>query len=85
MEQFVYVITDPAGMHARPAGLLVKVASGFSSEITIAKGDKSGDLKRIFSVMGLAARQGDTIVIHAEGADEKEAVKQVADCLRENL
>lgn len=37
MKQFTYVITDPAGVHARPAGLLVKEAAKYSSAITIAR------------------------------------------------
>lgn len=46
MKQFTYVITDAAGIHARPAGLLVKEAAKFSCSTTIAKGAKKGDLKR---------------------------------------
>ena len=38
MEKFTYVITDPAGIHARPAGLLVKEAGKFASKLTISKG-----------------------------------------------
>ena len=35
MRDFTYVIKDPVGLHARPAGLLVKKAGGFASRITI--------------------------------------------------
>lgn len=42
MKQFTYVITDEAGIHARPAGLLVKEAAKFASSTTIAKGAKKG-------------------------------------------
>ena len=41
MKQFQYTITDPVGIHARPAGLLVKAAKGFSSSITVEKGGKT--------------------------------------------
>ena len=51
MKQFSYVITDKEGIHARPAGLFVKQAGKYSSKITIAKGEKSGDAKRIFAVI----------------------------------
>lgn len=40
MKQFTYIITDEAGIHARPAGLLVKEAAKFTSTTTIAKGAK---------------------------------------------
>ena len=59
MKQFSYVITDKEGIHARPAGLFVKQAGKFSSKITIAKGEKTGDAKRIFAVMGLGAKMGE--------------------------
>ena len=52
MKEFKYVVTDAEGIHARPAGLLVKKAGEFTSSVTIAKGDKSADAKRIFGVNG---------------------------------
>lgn len=85
MKTFQYVITDAQGIHARPAGLLVKEAGKFESNITIAKGGKSGDAKRIFSVMGLAAKQNDEIVITCEGSDEDAAATALETFLRENL
>ena len=51
MKEFQYVITDPEGIHARPAGLLVKKAASYASTIMIGKGEKSADAKRIFGVM----------------------------------
>ena len=53
MKEFKYVVTDPEGIHARPAGILVKQAAGYKSAVTIVKGEKSADAKRIFGVMGL--------------------------------
>ena len=52
MKEFNYTITDPEGIHARPAGELVKVAKGFASSIKLAKDGKEGDCKRIFGIMG---------------------------------
>ena len=46
MIQFQYTITDPNGLHARPAGLLVKEAQKFSSAVKLTRGEKSADLKR---------------------------------------
>ena len=53
MKEFKYIITDPEGIHARPAGELVKAAKGFASAIKITKGEKSADAKKIFGLMGL--------------------------------
>jgi phosphocarrier protein len=85
MKQFSYTIKDELGIHARPAGELVKLAGGFTSDIKIAKGEQTGDLKRIFSVMTLGTRQGDTIEITAEGPDEEAAATQIEEFLKANL
>lgn len=85
MKQFEYKITDSLGIHARPAGLLVKTASAFSSAITIEKGDKNGDCKRIFAVMGLGVKCGDTVTFKIEGADENEAKNVLEKFMEENL
>ena len=53
MKEFTYTITDPEGIHARPAGELVKAAKGFSCNIKISKDGKEGDCKRIFGIMAI--------------------------------
>ena len=73
MKTFTYVITDPEGIHARPAGLLVKKAGEFSCSITLKKGEKSADAKRIFAVMSLAAKKGEELTVICDGAQEEEA------------
>jgi len=73
MTIFTYTITDPLGIHARPAGLLVKAAGNFRSTITLAKEGKTGDAKKIFNVMGMGVKKDDTVTITIEGEDEAEA------------
>lgn len=85
MKEFSYVITDELGIHARPAGLFVKEAGKFQSDIKINKGDKAADAKRIFGIMGLAVKQNDEIKVTAEGADEDEAIVAMEAFLKENL
>ena len=85
MKELSYVITDPEGIHARPAGALVKEADAFTSKITIGKDGKEVDAKRIFGIMGLAAKQGQTIVLKAEGDDEDAAIEKLGTFLKENL
>ena len=85
MKEFKYVITDELGIHARPAGLLVKEAGKFQSDIKIKKGEKEADAKRIFGIMGLAAKNGDEIVFTADGADEAEAITAIEEFLKANL
>ena len=53
MKEFAYTITDPEGIHARPAGIFVKEAAKYACAVTISKDGKEVDAKRIFGVMGL--------------------------------
>lgn len=85
MKEFKYVITDPEGIHARPAGILVKQAAGYQSTVKIAKGEKSADAKRIFGVMGLGVKTGEEVTITVEGADEDTAVAELETFFKENL
>ena len=85
MKEFKYVITDPEGIHARPAGILVKQAAGYQSSVKIAKGEKSADAKRIFGVMGLGVKTGEEITITVEGVDEDTAAAELETFFKENL
>ncbi|HIV53311.1 MAG TPA: HPr family phosphocarrier protein [Candidatus Mediterraneibacter norwichensis] len=85
MKEFKYVITDPEGIHARPAGILVKQAAGYQSTVKIAKGEKSADAKRIFGVMGLGVKTGEEVTITVEGADEEKAIAELEAFFKGNL
>ena len=85
MKEFKYVITDPEGIHARPAGILVKQAAGYQSVVKITKGEKSADAKRIFGVMGLGVKTGEEVTITVEGADEDTAITELEAFFKENL
>lgn len=85
MKEFRYTITDPEGIHARPAGELIKAVKDFASKITITKDGKVADAKSIFGVMGLAVKQGQEIVITAEGDDDEEAITAIEQFLKEKM
>jgi phosphocarrier protein len=85
VKELKFVITDELGIHARPAGMLVKEASKFQSDIKVTKEEKSADAKRLFGIMVLAAKKGDTLVFTAEGTDEEEAITALEYFLKENL
>lgn len=85
MKEFKYVITDPEGIHARPAGMLVKAAKAFSCDIKIAKGDKAMNCKAIFGIMGLGAKKGDEVTLTFEGADEETACAEIETFMHDNL
>lgn len=85
MKKFTYQITDAQGIHARPAGLLTQEAKRFLSSVKICKGSIEADAKRIFSVMGLAAKQGETVSVIAEGGDEEQAAAALEAFFKKNL
>jgi multiphosphoryl transfer protein len=74
-------IVNPAGLHARPAALVVERAKGFDSDITISKNGKSANAKSIMSVLSLGAVTGDAVVVSAEGDDASRAVEDIAEIM----
>ena len=85
MKEFHYVIKDQLGIHARPAGLLVKEAMKFQAAIVIKKDEKEADAKRIFSVMGLGVKCADRVTVSADGSDEAEAIAALGAFFDANL
>jgi len=85
MRKFSYMITDEMGIHARPAGLLVKKAAGFKSSVKITKKDRSADAKGILGLMSLGIRKGDAVEFQIEGPDEEEASRTLEQFLKDNL
>ena len=85
MKQFDYTITDPLGIHARPAGELVKVAKMFLSTIKVSCNGKTADAKRLIALMSLGAKQGHTITVSVEGGDEETALNELETFLKKNL
>ncbi len=67
-------ITNPTGLHARPATLLVKMAEKYKSELKIINGGIIANPKSIFNVLAAGLGPGITITVEAEGEDEKDAV-----------
>ena len=55
MKEVKYVITDPVGFHARPAGQIAKDLKAFASAVTVFKGDKSADMKKLLKVVSAMA------------------------------
>ena len=85
MKSFSYVLTDAEGIHARPAGQLVKLAKTFQSTINIEKDGKAVNVTKLMMLMGMGIKCGDTVNFTVEGADEEEAAKAVEEFMTENL
>ena len=76
MREFNFTVTDSLGLHARPAGIIVKESGKYSSKINVIH-NGIADAKRIFSVMGLMAQHGDTVTVRIQGEDEEKASERI--------
>lgn len=85
MKSFEYTIKDPYGIHARPAGILVKEARKFKSHEEICVEGKRADLSKLIPLMGLCVKQGMKVTVSAEGEDEDEAIAAFEKIFNENL
>ena len=87
MKQFTYTITDPVGIHARPAGMLAKAAKALDSTVTITKADgsKSAVATKLMAVMGLGVKTGETITFTIEGGDEEASAAAMEQFCKDNM
>lgn len=85
MKQFEYTIQDEVGIHARPAGLLVKEAKQYESKITVSKDGKSAEATKLMALMGLGVKCGETVAVTVEGADEESAYDSIKAFFEANL
>lgn len=83
MKEFVYVMEDPQGNHARPAGKVVAAAKEFNSLTTLWLNGQSYDLKKLLVFMGAPIKQGDEVVIRCEGDDEAAASEALEKAFKE--
>lgn len=85
MKSFTYEINDELGLHARPAGLLVKEAKKFESKITLTKGEKTVSATQLMMIMGMAVKKDAEVTVSADGADEDAAIEAMEKFFKENL
>lgn len=86
MKKFEYTVQEPSGLHARPAGLLVKAAKALDSTITVKNpAGKSAVATKLMAVMGLGIKQGDAITVTVDGGDEKVSTATMERFFSENL
>ena len=86
MKEYTYTIEDELGIHARPAGLLSKLAKSFPDTlVTVTKGDKTVKASQLMKLMNLGVKKGDEVKIAAEGPAEEEAIAALEAFFKENL
>ena len=86
MQQFNFTVKDPLGIHARPAGIIAKMAKPYSDTlITITKAGTTVKASQLMKLMSLAVKNGDEVVVAAEGPSEEAAIAELKKFFDENL
>lgn len=85
MKKFSYVIKDAVGIHARPAGMLVKEAQKYNSKIIISSDVNEAEATRLMEVMKLGVKCGQIVEVEISGEDEEAAYQEMKSCFEENL
>lgn len=78
-------ISNPTGIHARPAATLAKTCAPFKSTITILAGEKKLQAKSVLSLMSAAIKCGTEVEVQCDGADEAEALKTIIEAIESGL
>ena len=71
------MITNPTGLHLRPAGILCNTASNFKCKVAFEYDNKIGNAKSVLSVLGACIKKGDEIELVCDGEDEEEALREM--------
>lgn len=85
MKSFSYKVKDELGIHARPAGMLVKEVKNFQSKVTLEKDGKTVDASRLMAVMGMGVKKDQTVTVTVEGDDEDAACDAIKAFFEANL
>ncbi len=83
MKEFEFKITDPVGLHARPASILVNSVKKVQSDVQIEYDGTKANLKSILAILGMSVPPDATVKIYVEGEDEEEAVDIIKATLKE--
>lgn len=84
MEKFSYTIVNELGLHARPAGRIIKLLRDYDCQVSIKKNEQTVNAKSISSLMKLNVKQDDEVELIFDGGDEKDAVQTVKEYFVEN-
>ncbi|SPE31474.1 Phosphocarrier protein HPr [Burkholderiales bacterium] len=76
-----FTIRNKLGLHARPSAQITQTASGFQSEVFLAKDGRRVNAKSIMGVMMLAAGCGSVVTVETAGADEEQAMTAVGELI----
>ncbi len=83
MKEFEFKITDPVGLHARPASILVNSVKKVKSDVQIEYDGKKANLKSILGILGMSVPTEAVVKIYVDGPDEEETVEMIKSTLKE--
>lgn len=78
-------ISNPTGLHLRPAGIFCNTAVKFDSKITFQYKNITSNAKSLLSVLGACIKNGDEIELFCEGADEEAALAAMIKAINDGL
>jgi phosphocarrier protein HPr len=85
MVHFDYTIKEEMGLHARPAGVMVKKLKPLACNIIITCGERSADAKKMFALMAMAVKCGETVTVKIDGDMEDEVKKELLEFFHVNF
>jgi len=85
MVQFDYTIKEEMGLHARPAGVMVKQLKPLPCDVTITCGTKKADAKKMFALMAMAVKCGETVTVTIDGDREEEVKEELKEFFQKNF
>jgi len=85
MRSFEYTIKDELGLHARPAGQMVKYLKTLPAQVTIRCDERKADGRKLFAVMAMAVEQGETVIVEVEGEGEEALCAELLSFFEDNF
>lgn len=79
------IITNPTGLHLRPAGIFCNVASRYRCRVTFEYDETTANAKSVLSVLGACIKKGDEITLVCDGEDEEEAMEAMLEAIHDGL
>ena len=76
MNEFKYTIKDENGIHARPAGLVVREAQKYDFDISVECCGKIGNLKKLLALMSMGIKKGDTVRVFTDDGNDISALEK---------
>lgn len=78
-------ISNPTGLHLRPAGIFCNTANRYDCKVMFEYNNTSANAKSVLSVLGACIKAGDEIILICEGKGEEEALKAMVEAVESGL